>query len=98
MQNADQIQTLLANLSRDIEKMSETTGQQLNVFMDALDDIAAHTLAVQAILVTMMETHPVDTAKVAKWIDDNTSTTTEGGGDVTKAKVLAEFLVTGKSE
>ena len=98
MDNLNQIQSLLANLSNDIQTMHDNTSRQMDTFMGALDDIAAHTLAVQAILVTLLETHPVDMDKVLGWIDANTQGTVENGGDVSKSKALATYLVTGKAE
>ena len=90
-----QIQTLLAGLSQDINKMQEVTSEQLDIFMGALDDIAAHTLAVQGILKIMMKTHPVDAGEVRQWILDN-SARDEQGNAPEKALALAAYLITGE--
>jgi len=97
MSDLTQVQALLANLSNDIEKMTQITSEQLDVFMGALDDIAAHTLAVQAIIINIMKKVSVDPVEVEAWITENTRSVNNGNG-AEKAKALAAYLITGKAE
>ena len=97
MSDLTQVQALLANLSNDIEKMTQITSEQLDVFMGALDDIAAHTLAVQAIIINIMKKVSVDPVEVEAWITENTRSVNNGNG-AEKAKALATYLITGKTE
>lgn len=99
MADLNEIQGILANLSQDIEKMSEITAGQLDIFMGALDDVAAHTLAVQAIMINVMKQITVDPDEVEAWIDENTKGVGDDSGEgAAKSKALARYLITGKAE
>ena len=50
------LQSLLAQLSEDITTM----GEQTNKRMDEVESIAAHVMAIEAVLAVMLKTHPVD--------------------------------------
>ncbi|MEO5375022.1 MAG: hypothetical protein H7840_12190 [Alphaproteobacteria bacterium] len=92
----NQVQKMLTDLSGDVEQMTTVTRNQVDTLMGALDDIAAHTLAVQAILIQVMKTTPVDKDAVLAWVRDQTKTVDPSGEGTTKSLALAEFLITGR--
>jgi hypothetical protein len=90
-----QVNSLLTNLARDIQVVGDNTHTQFSRLMEAMDDIAAHMLAMQGIIAAMLPTNPVDPAVVKEWIGERTDAV---GGDGSKAKALANLLITGKLE
>jgi hypothetical protein len=90
------IQGLLNNLSKDIQTMADGQSDQGQRIFEAIDDIAAHTLATQAILVELMAKNPVDHEKIRQWIVSRTEEFSGAGGSK-KALALADLLITGKS-
>lgn len=88
------IQGLLNNLGRDIQNIADTQTDAQQRLFEALDDISAHLLASQAILVQLMAKTPVDHGAVKEWIVERTKQYNEGGSE--KALALADFLLTGK--
>lgn len=88
-----EVQKMLTGISADIEHMASVTGSQVETVMNALDDIAAHTIAMQAILVTMMKTTAVDRDEVAAWIRAQRKGTDATGDSAAKAVALADFLI-----
>ncbi len=90
------IQGLLNNLSKDIQTMSDGQNDQGQRLFEAIDDIAAHTLATQAVLVELMTKVQVDQEKIRQWIVTRTSEFSGEGGSQ-KALALADLLMTGKA-
>jgi hypothetical protein len=88
------IQGLLNNLGRDIQTMADSQSDSQSRLFEALDDISAHLLANQAILVQLLAKTPVDHGAVKDWIIERTKQYSEGGSE--KALALADFLLTGK--
>ena len=84
-----QVQGLLAKVADDIERMGKSTNAQADVFLGAVDDLAANLFATQAILCVLLRDHPVDPAKVKGWINAQTSTPT----DAPKAHAIVDMLL-----
>lgn len=90
------IQGLLTNLSKDVQSLSDGQNDQNQKILEALDDIAAHTLAMQAVLAAMLKKNPVELDPIRSWIVERTKEFSGEGGSA-KAVALAEYLVTGKA-
>ncbi|MFN3077637.1 MAG: hypothetical protein ABT940_12290 [Alphaproteobacteria bacterium] len=88
-----QIVDTLTGLTRDINNMANVTKEQVSMVLGALDDIAAHTLAMQGIVGAILKKVPVDGAEVAAWIESQTAgfdaTPTSAG----KAKAIAAAML-----
>ena len=89
----DQVQKMLNNLSQDIHSMSDTTRRHSEMVMTAIDDIATHMLAMQAIVVAILKQNPVELNGVLEWIDTHTNALDKTGQGTEKAKTLARYLV-----
>ena len=64
---------------------------------DQLDDIAAHIIAIEAILVQVLKKTAVDSDAVKAWIVEATEeNTTEDGGE-TKTQIIADSLLKGET-
>ncbi|MBF0562643.1 MAG: hypothetical protein HQL37_11605 [Alphaproteobacteria bacterium] len=84
---------LLSGLSKDISDMASGTKQQTDTVMTALDDMAAHVLALQGIVLAMLEKVPVDAAVVDGWLDQRTKEF--GGSGQHKSRAIAAVLLKG---
>lgn len=94
----NQVQTMLTDLSQDIDKMAGAMKAQVDAVMAAMDDVAAHTLAVQAILVNMLKKVEVNPDEVQAWIREQTKAVDASGAGAAKALALADYLVTGRRD
>ena len=64
---------------------------------DQLDDIAAHIIALEAILVEVIKKTPIDADAVKAWIVEATGETTGGDGGETKAEIIVDSLLKGET-
>ena len=64
---------------------------------DQLDDIAAHIIALEAILVEVIKKTPIDADAVKAWIIEATEETTGGDGAKTKTEIIVDSLLKGKT-
>jgi len=62
---------------------------------DQLDDIAAHIIAIEAILVQVIKKTPVDAEAVKAWIVEATEASTGDEGGSTKAQIIVDNLLEG---
>jgi len=62
---------------------------------DQLDDIAAHIIAIEAILVQVIKKTPVDAEAVKAWIVEATEVSTGDEGGSTKAQIIVDNLLEG---
>lgn len=88
----DQIKEIdgnIKNVRDDIKKV----GVAVDDHFDQLDDIAAHIIALEAIMVQIMKSFDVDTDAVKAWIVDATEGSTGKKGGSKKAKMVVEQLL-----
>ena len=64
---------------------------------DQLDDIAAHIIALEAILVEVLKKSDVDSEAVKAWIVEATKSSTGDDEGSVKAKIIAESLIKGEA-
>lgn len=94
----DQIKDLDGNIKQLRADLKNIAGAA-DAHFDQLDDIAAHIIALEAILVSVMKQVKVDPEEVISWVKEMT----DEGGDrpdgSTKARTIVEQLIeTGKFE
>ena len=64
---------------------------------DQLDDIAAHIIVLEAILVEVIKKTPIDADAVKAWIVEATGEGTGGDGGITKSEIIVDSLLKGKT-
>ncbi|HIF61000.1 MAG TPA: hypothetical protein EYQ26_16185 [Rhodospirillales bacterium] len=64
---------------------------------DQLDDIAAHIIALEAILVEVIKKTPIDADAVKAWIVEATGENTGGDGGKTKSEIIVDSLLKGET-
>ena len=85
----DQIKEIDGNL-KDLRDHLKVIGKGVDVHFDQLDDIAAHIIALEAIIAQLMKKVDIDIDVAREWIRDATreSVGTEAGS--TKAQVVLD--------
>ena len=80
---------------KQLQKDLVAIGEGVEGHYDQLDDIAAHIIALEAIMIEVMKKTEIDVDAVKAWI----TAATEGGaskeGGSTKAQVIVENLISG---
>ena len=81
-----EIQQLVTNLAGQVGELSVEANSQINNLNVAVNDIACHTLAMEAILVSLLKSANVDKAEVMAWIEAQTAeyATEESEGNITQ--------------
>ena len=64
---------------------------------DQLDDIAAHIIALEAILVEVIKKTSINADAVKAWIVEATEGTTDGDGGKTKIEIIVDSLLKGET-
>jgi hypothetical protein len=88
----DQIKEIdgsLKGLRDNLKNIGGAVDQQL----DQLDDIAAHVIALEALVLQMLKKAPVDVDAAKAWVLKNTEGSTGKIGGSTKAREIVEHLV-----
>lgn len=88
----DQIKEIDGNIKQlrdDLKLIGDSTGAHF----DQLDDIAAHIIALEAIVATMLASNPVDKDAVMEWIKSNTAETSESSDGSEKVRMIADQLL-----
>lgn len=86
----DQVQGLLQTVSDDVNRLYGESLANNESFLEALDDVAANVLGLQAVIAALVRKYPVD-AEVAKaWLQENMDT--EGQG-TEKAEAVVDFVL-----
>ncbi len=87
----DQIKEIDGNIKALRDHMT-TIGNSAEAHFDQLDDIAAHIIALEAIVCTALAKN-VDKAAVLNWIKNETTESTGTGEGSEKARIVAEQLL-----
>ena len=85
----DQIKEIDGNL-KDLRDHLKTIGQGVDVHFDQLDDIAAHIIALEAVVIQITKTLDIDTKAAKEWIKENTKESTGQEDGSEKAKLVLE--------
>ena len=88
----DQIKEIDGNL-KDLRDQLKSIGQGVDIQFDQLDDIAAHIIALEAVVLQVLKHVDVDVNGAKQWIIDNTKESTGDEEGSQKAQVvLDEFF------
>ena len=85
----DQIKEIDGNL-KDLRDHLKNIGSAVDAHFDQLDDIAAHIIALEAVMVQVMKNIDVDMDAAREWIRENTSESTGTGEGSLKAQAVLE--------
>ena len=88
----DQIKEIDGNI-KNVRDDLKKVGVAVDDHFDQLDDIAAHIIALEAIMVQFMKSVELDTDAVKAWIVDATEGSTGKKGGSKKAKMVVEQLL-----
>ena len=84
-----EIDSSLKGLRDNLKHIGGAVDDQL----DQLDDIAAHIIALEAVVVQMLKKAPIDAEAAKAWVVEATETSTGKAGGSTKARTIVEQLV-----
>jgi hypothetical protein len=90
----DEIKTVeisVKQLKTDLNSIKDGVDGQF----DQLDDIAAHIIAIEAVLVEVLKTASVDADAIKKWIVKETTLSTDNDGGSTKTQTIVDGLLAG---
>ena len=91
----DQIKEIDTNI-KQLRDDLKNIGTAADAHFDQLDDLAAHIIAVEAILCVAMQKVDVDGAAVKDWIKKNTSGSSDNEDGSEKVHLIAEQLLNGE--
>tara|TARA_B100000123_G_C25649054_1_gene392299 strand:- start:411 stop:773 length:363 start_codon:yes stop_codon:yes gene_type:complete len=99
MSNAsiDEIQELIQKLSGELGEMSEAASRHIDDLHVAVNNVASHVLAIEAILALVAQKVEIDDAAAIQWIRDKTAAYAEDGNEGSAAEGIAQSLL-GKEE
>lgn len=99
MSNAsiDEIQELIQKLSGELGEMSEAASRHIDDLHVAVNNVASHVLAIEAILALVAQKVEIDDAAAIQWIRDKSAAYAEDGNEGSAAEGIAQSLL-GKEE
>ena len=78
---------------KQLQKDLVAIGEGVEVHYDQLDDISAHIIALEAIMIEVMKKTEIDVESVKAWIITATEGSTGKEGGSTKTQVIVENLI-----
>jgi len=84
------VEDLLKTVSTDIHGMQAENLDNNEMFVQALDDLAANILGLQSVIAAMVKTYPVDTNAAKEWLKANMDTNGEG---TEKADAVVDYIL-----
>ena len=91
----DQIKEVEQSI-KQLQKDLIAIGEGVDGHYDQLDDIAAHVIALEAIMIEVMKKTEIDVDAVKAWIVAATEGSTVQKGGSTKAQIIVENLISGE--
>lgn len=85
-----QVAELVNKVAGDVRRIGDVTNEQSELFLNALDDLAATMLAMKAVMAAQLKANPVDPKLVHAWIDENMDPNGEG---TDKARAVVDDLL-----
>lgn len=86
----DQVQGLLQTVSEDVNRLYGESLANNETFLEALDDVAANVLGLQAVIAALVQKYPVDADVAKAWLKNNMDP--EGQG-TEKAEAVVDFVL-----
>ncbi len=86
----DQVQGLLKTVSDDVNRLYSESLANNESFLEALDDVAANVLGLQAVIAALVQKYPVDGEVAKTWLKENMDP--EGQG-TEKAEAVVDFVL-----
>ena len=80
---------------KQLQKDLVAIGEGVEGHYDQLDDITAHIIALEAIMIEVMKKTEIDVEAVKAWITAATEGGTSKEGGSTKAQIIVENLISG---
>ena len=95
MSNAsiDEIQELIQKLSGELGEMSETASRHIDDLHVAVNNVASHVLAIEAILALVAKKVEIDDAAAIEWIREKTAAYAEDSSEGSAAEGIAQSLL-----
>lgn len=99
MSNAsiEEIQELIQKLSGELGDMSEAASRHIDDLHVAVNNVASHVLAIEAVLALVAQKVEIDEAAAIQWIRDKTAAFAEDSSEGSAAEGIAQSLL-GKEE
>lgn len=88
----DQIKDIDGNI-KDLRDHLKNIGVAVDDHFDQLDDIAAHIIALEALMIQLVRKLDVDTDAAKVWIRENTETSTGKVGGSEKAPMVIDQMM-----
>ena len=85
------VETSIKQLKTDLHAIKDGVDGQL----DQLDDIAAHIIAIEAVLIEVLKKTSVDADAIKKWIVAETKLSTDNEGGSTKTQTIVDNILNG---
>ncbi len=86
----ERVQGLLQTVSDDVNRLFNEAQNSNEIFLEALDDVAANVLGLQSIIAAMVKKYPVDADEAKVWLKANMDPKGEG---TDKAEGVVDFLL-----
>jgi hypothetical protein len=86
----DKVQNLLQTVSNDVTKMHEESQSNNEIYLEALDDLAANILGLQSIIAAMVKQYPVNADDAKAWLQESMTPDAEG---TEKAEAVVDYLL-----
>ena len=88
----DQIKEIDVNL-KDLRDSLKNIGRGVDIHFDQLDDIAAHVIALEALIAQVIQKVDIDADGARQWIKENTASSSGNEEGSSKALVVLEDLI-----
>ncbi|NIY75657.1 hypothetical protein HED22_08380 [Thalassospira sp. HF15] len=100
MSNAslDEIQELIQKLSGELGDMSEAASRHIDDLHVAVNNVASHVLAIEAVLTQVAQKVDVDEAAAVQWIRDKTAAYAEDSSESSAAEGIVKSLLGNEEE
>ncbi|KEO59480.1 MULTISPECIES: hypothetical protein [Thalassospira] len=89
----DEIQELIQKLSGELGDMSEAASRHIDDLHVAVNNIASHVLAMEAVIAVMATKVDVSEAEVQNWIREKTAAFAEDSSEGSAAESIATSLL-----
>ncbi len=91
----NQIQHILNTVTDSVQDIGDTNVKNMDVFMGALDDMAANIMATQAVVAVLLKKYPVELEEVIDWLAQDI----QNEGEIpSHTLAVTKYLVTGVLE
>ncbi|PKR59852.1 MULTISPECIES: hypothetical protein [Thalassospira] len=89
----DEIQELIQKVSGELGDMSQAASHHIDELHMAVNNVASHVLAMEAILSLVVQKIDIEEAEVLQWIRDKTAAFAEDSSEGSAAEGIAQSLL-----